>query len=88
MKATGKDGHTLVAQSLKALGVTHVYCIAGTPIRETFARCAELGIRPIGVRNQQAGVLMATAQNYLQGRLAAVSLLSAGPAVTNAATSI
>jgi thiamine pyrophosphate-dependent acetolactate synthase large subunit-like protein len=47
-----------------------------------------VGIRPVGVRNQQAGVLMATAQNYVAGRLAAVSLLSAGPAVTNAATGI
>jgi thiamine pyrophosphate-dependent acetolactate synthase large subunit-like protein len=36
------DGHALVAQSLKQLGVTHVYCVAGTPIRETFAKCAEL----------------------------------------------
>ncbi len=31
---------------------------------------------------------MATAQNYISGRLTAVSILSAGPAVTNAATSI
>jgi 2-hydroxyacyl-CoA lyase 1 len=82
------EGHRLVAQSLKALGVTHVYCLAGTPIRETFAHCAELGMRPIGVRHQQAGVLMALAQNYLAGRLTAVTLLSAGPAITNAATGI
>jgi 2-hydroxyacyl-CoA lyase 1 len=82
------DGHTLVAQSLKRLGITHVYCVAGTPIRETFARCGEFGIRPIGVRHQQAGVMMAIAQNYITGRLTAVSILSAGPAVTNAATSV
>ncbi len=82
------DGHTLAAQSLKNLGVTHVYCVAGTPIRETFSKCAELGMRPIGVRHQQAGVLMALAQNYVSGRLAAVALFSAGPAITNAATGI
>jgi 2-hydroxyacyl-CoA lyase 1 len=82
------DGHTLVAQSLKRLGITHVYCVSGTPIRETFAKCGELGIRLIGVRHQQAGVMMAIAQNYITGRLTAVSILSAGPAVTNAATSI
>jgi hypothetical protein len=35
------DGHTLVAQGLKQLGITHVYCVSGTPIRETFARCGE-----------------------------------------------
>lgn len=82
------DGHTLVAHSLKSLGVTHVYCVAGTPIRETFSKCAEFGIRPIGVRHQQAGVLMAIAQNYVAGRIAAVALFSAGPAITNAATGI
>src|SRR5262245_56076658 len=82
------DGHTLVAQSLRRLGITHVYCVSGTPIRETFAKCSELGMRLTGVRHQQAGVMMAIAQNYITGRLVAVSILSAGPAVTNAATSI
>jgi thiamine pyrophosphate-dependent acetolactate synthase large subunit-like protein len=82
------DGHTQVAESLRRLGITHVYCVSGTPIRETFATCGEFGIRLIGVRHQQAGVMMAIAQNYITGRLTAVSILSAGPAVTNAATSI
>lgn len=82
------DGHRLAAHALKDLGVTHVYCLAGTPIREMFAHAAALGMRPIGVRHQQAGVLMALAQNYLAGRVTAVALLSAGPAVTNAATGI
>ena len=82
------DGHTLVAESLEALGVTHAYCLAGTPVRETFAACAKLGIRNIGVRNQQAAVMMATAQNYVAGRLVAIAILSAGPAVTNAVTSV
>ena len=81
-------GHTLVARTLKSLGVTHAYCVCGTPIRETFAKCFDLGIRPIGVRHQQAGVMMAIAQNYISGRVTAVAILSAGPAVTNAATSI
>lgn len=82
------DGHVLMMRSLKQLGVTHVYCVSGTPVRETFGYCLDVGIRPIGVRNQQAGVLIATAQNYVSGRLTAVALLSAGPAVTNAVTSV
>jgi len=82
------DGHTLVARSLKGLGVTHVYSVLGTPIGDTFAACAKIGMRPIGVRHQQAGVMMATAQNYVAGRLTAISILSAGPGVTNAATGI
>ena len=82
------DGHTLLAQSLKSLGVTHVYGISGTPVRETFAYCVKMGIRAIGVRHQQAAVLMATAQNYVAGRITAVAMLSAGPAVTNAVTGV
>ncbi|MGB7946324.1 MAG: thiamine pyrophosphate-binding protein, partial [Candidatus Binatia bacterium] len=82
------DGHTLVAETLKRLGITHVYCVSGTPIRETFAKCGESGMRLIGARHQQAGTMMAIAQNYITGRLTAISILSAGPAVTNAATSI
>ena len=85
---TTVEGHTLVAESLKKLGVTHVYGLSGTPVRETFAYCSKVGMRSIGVRHQQAAVLMATAQNYVTGRLSAVALLSAGPAVTNAATGI
>ena len=88
LKKKSVDGHTLVAQSLKRLGVTHVYSVSGTPIGETFAACAKIGIRPIGVRHQQAGVMMAAAQNYVTGRLTAISILSAGPGVTNATTGI
>jgi len=82
------DGHTLIAQTLKRLGITNVYGMSGTPIDETLAACAENDIRPIGVRHQQAGVMMALAQNYVTGRLAAISIVSAGPAVTNAVTGV
>ena len=82
------DGHALTARSLKSLGVTHAYSVAGTPVRETFAFCARMGIRNIGVRHQQAAVLMATAQNYVVGKMAAIAILSAGPAVTNAVTGV
>jgi thiamine pyrophosphate-dependent acetolactate synthase large subunit-like protein len=82
------SGHTLVAQSLKKLGITHVYGISGTPIVETLATCAKIGIRPIGVHHQQAAVMMAMAHNYVSGRLTAIAIVSAGPAVTNAVTGI
>lgn len=81
-------GDTLVAQTLSTLGATHVYSVPGTPIRETVAKCAEAGLRPIGVRHQQAGALMSIAQNYVSGNVASAVILSAGPAITNAATAI
>jgi 2-hydroxyacyl-CoA lyase 1 len=62
--------------------------VTGTPVDQTFAAAARLGLRVIGVRHQQAAVLAAAAQNYVAGRLRAVALVSAGPAVTNAATGL
>jgi len=82
------NGHELVAHTLKILGVTHVYSLSGGSIRETLPACSKIGVRPIGVRHQQAAVLMAAAHNYRSGRMAAVAIVSAGPAVTNTATGI
>jgi 2-hydroxyacyl-CoA lyase 1 len=82
------NGHQLLANALKTLGVTHVYSILGSPIKETLPACSQVGIRVIGVHHQQAAGFMALAHNYACGRLAAIAILSAGPAVTNATTSI
>ncbi len=88
LKAKVVDGHTLIAVSLHRLGITHVYAIGGIPIHETLAACAKNGMRVIGARHQQAAALMAAAQNYIQGRITAVVLVSSGPAITNLATAI
>jgi 2-hydroxyacyl-CoA lyase 1 len=82
------DGHALVARSLRDLGITHVFGISGTPVELTLGAVARLGLRVIGVRHQQAAVLAAAAQNFLAGRLTAVAMVSAGPAVTNTATGV
>ncbi len=82
------NGHQSVAQTLKTLGITHVYCLSGGAIRETLPACSQVGIRAIGVRHQQAAVLMAAAHNYRAGQIVAVAMVSAGPAITNAATGI
>lgn len=82
------NGHHLLAHTLKRLGVTHVFSLSGSPIKETLPACSQVGIRVIGVRHQQAAVSMALAHNYVSGRLTAAVILSAGPAVTNATTGI
>lgn len=82
------NGHELLAHTLKTLEVTHVYSISGAPIKETLPACSQVGIRVIGVHHQQAAGFMALAHNYACGRLTAIAILSAGPAVTNATTSI
>ncbi len=79
-------GYSIVAKSLKRLGVTHVCSVPGGPVLETIAACGEEGIRPIGMRNEQAAVMMAAAQNYSAGKLVCVPILASGPGVSNAAT--
>lgn len=82
------DGNMLVAKTLKELGITHAYCLAGTPIDKTMAACIREGIRVLGVRHQQAAVMMSLAQNYTTGRLVSIAIASLGPAVTNTVTSV
>lgn len=85
---TRKSGHQLVVQALLANGVTHIYAVSGVPVQELLAAAVGAGIRVIGTRHQQAAVLMAIAHNYVVGKLSAVVVVSAGPAVTNAATGL
>ena len=82
------DGHTLTALTLQRLGITRVYGIAGVPVYQTFAACVSHGLRVVATRHQQGAGLMAAAQNYLEGRVTAVALVSSGPAVTNLATAL
>ena len=77
------SGHRLVAQTLAALGITHVYGVPGQPVYGTFGACAEVGLRTIGTRHQLAAAMMAVAHNYLAGRQRAVALVSAGAPAAN-----
>jgi thiamine pyrophosphate-dependent acetolactate synthase large subunit-like protein len=83
-----QDGHAVTALALRGLGITRVYGIAGVPVYETFAALVSHGIRPIATRHQQGAGLMSAAQNYLEGRVTSVALVSSGPAVTNLATAL
>lgn len=82
------NGHELVAVSLARLGVKHAFSVSGTPLVETLASCASVGVRPIGVRNEQGAVLMAAAHGYVAGGPTAVPLLASGPGVTNGITGL
>jgi 2-hydroxyacyl-CoA lyase 1 len=81
-------GCQLVAQALLANGVTHIYAVSGIPVQELLAVAVDTGIRVIGAHHQQAAVLMATAHNYVAGKINAIAIISAGPAVTNVATGL
>jgi 2-hydroxyacyl-CoA lyase 1 len=77
-------GHRHVGSALARLGVTHVYGVPGQPVYDTFAACADAGLRLIGTRHQQPAALMAAAHNYMAGSVRAATVLSAGVAAANA----
>ena len=81
------DGSTLVAHALKDQGAECVFTVVGGPVIEAVGACGDLGLRPIGVRHEQAAVMMAQAYAYVGGGLG-VALLASGPAVSNAITGV
>jgi 2-hydroxyacyl-CoA lyase 1 len=82
------SGHDIVARCLALHDVTHVYGVPGRPIDATLAACLREGIRVIGARHQQGATLMSVSHNYMAGGLRSAVIVSAGPAVANAATGI
>lgn len=81
-------GHDIVAQTLRRIGVTHVFGSGGNPTDATLAACARAGIRVIGARHQQGAVLMSLAYNYVSGGLRSAVIVASAPAVTNCATGV
>lgn len=82
------SGIDLVAQSLSDCGITHIYGVAGSPTQPVLAACNRRQIRAIGPYHQTSAVLMALAHNYQAGQLVAATLVSTGPATTNAITGL
>ncbi len=81
------EGSELVARALKAQGVDHVFTVVGGPVIEAVGYCGDLGVRPVGVRHEQAAVIMAEGYGYVGGKVGA-ALVASGPAVTNAITGV
>src|SRR5579884_251483 len=81
------EGSQIVAQTLQEQGANAIFTVVGGPVIETVGACGDLGIRPIGVRHEQAAVLMAQAYQYCGGG-PGVAILASGPAVTNGITGV
>ncbi|KAJ1905507.1 hypothetical protein IWQ60_012269 [Tieghemiomyces parasiticus] len=76
-------GATLMAQTLRHLGVTTVFGIVGIPVVEVADACIAEGIRFIGFRNEQAASYAAGAWGFLTGQ-PGVCLVVSGPGVLHA----
>ncbi|MBI2859466.1 MAG: thiamine pyrophosphate-binding protein [Chloroflexi bacterium] len=80
-------GGVLLGRTLKAMGVDTIFYLRGGPMSETYETCAELGIRMIDVRHEQAAAMMAHAYSRI-ARCPGVCMAGAGVDTLNLATGI
>jgi thiamine pyrophosphate-dependent acetolactate synthase large subunit-like protein len=79
------EGSILVAQSIQREGISTLFGLAGGPIQDIMGYAPHVGIRPIGVRHEQAATFAAAAYGYVKNQVG-VAVLAAGPGVTNGVT--
>ncbi|KAF6312891.1 2-hydroxyacyl-CoA lyase 1 [Rhinolophus ferrumequinum] len=86
-RSDGTDGQvsgaTVVAQALKTQNVEYMFGIVGIPVTEIAVAAQQLGIRYVGMRNEQAACYAASAVGYLTGR-PGVCLVVSGPGLVHA----
>ena len=66
-------------------GIEVLFGLAGGPIQDIMGWAPHCGVRPIGVRHEQAATFAAAAYGYVKNQVG-VAVLAAGPGVTNGVT--
>ncbi len=79
------EGSALVAQAMQREGIEVLFGLAGGPIQDIMGWAPHCGVRPIGVRHEQAETFAAAAYGYVKNQVG-VAVLAAGPGVTNGVT--
>ncbi|XP_044535661.1 2-hydroxyacyl-CoA lyase 1 [Gracilinanus agilis] len=77
------SGAEVIAQSLKNQNVQYMFGIVGIPVTEIAVAAQAVGIKYIGMRNEQAASYAASAVGYLTGR-PGVCLVVSGPGLVHA----
>lgn len=77
------SGAKVIAQALKTQNVEYMFGIVGIPVTEISLAAQEVGIRYVGMRNEQAACYAASAIGYLTGR-PGVCLVVSGPGLIHA----
>ena len=75
-------GAAIMARSLKQQGVDYMFGIVGFPVQPIAAEAQKIGIKYIGMRNEQSASYAAQAVGYLTGRPGAALVVS-GPGVVH-----
>lgn len=76
-------GEQVIAKALQDLGVSVIFGLVGIPVAGIAEEAINLGLRFIGLRNEQACSYAATAYGYLTGK-PGVCLLVGGPGILHA----
>jgi len=79
------EGSSLVAQAIAREGIETLFGLAGGPIQDIMGFAPHFGVRPIGVRHEQAAAFSAAAYGFVKNQVG-VAVLAAGPAVSNGVT--
>src|SRR5436309_2967281 len=80
--ATQVHGGRIVAQRLKAAGVSHLFTLSGGHLFSIYDGCREEGIELVDVRHEQSAAF--AAEGWAKAtRSVGVCALTAGPGVTN-----
>ncbi|XP_006883390.1 PREDICTED: 2-hydroxyacyl-CoA lyase 1 [Elephantulus edwardii] len=77
------SGAEIIAQALKTQGVQYMFGIVGIPVTEIATAAQVLGIKYVGMRNEQAACYAASAVGFLTGR-PGVCLVVSGPGLIHA----
>ncbi|XP_053077459.1 2-hydroxyacyl-CoA lyase 1 isoform X4 [Acinonyx jubatus] len=77
------SGAEVIAQALKTQDVEYMFGIVGIPVTEIAVASQKMGIRYVGMRNEQAACYAASAIGYLTGR-PGVCLVVSGPGLIHA----
>lgn len=82
-----QPGGHLVAKTLKAEGVSHVFTLCGGHIQAIYDGCLDEGIRVVDVRHEQSAGHAADGWARVTGE-PGVALVTAGPGVTDVVTGV
>lgn len=85
--AEQRHGGRVVAEHLKAAGVSHLFTLCGGHISPILVHAKALGIQVVDVRHEASAVFAADAMARLSGRPGA-AVVTAGPGVTNSITAL
>nr|XP_006133295.1 2-hydroxyacyl-CoA lyase 1 [Pelodiscus sinensis] len=77
------SGAQLIAEALKTQNIEYMFGIVGIPVTEIAIAVQAIGIKYVGMRNEQAACYAASAVGYLTGR-PGVCLVVSGPGLIHA----